>query len=142
MKTAAFPFALLILAGWATCGVAQAPRPQPAAFERATALIMVDARDCGWCRKWEREVQAGYVASPEGRAAPLVKRDRRHPDLARFSGLAYTPTFILVSEGAEVGRIVGYAGADFFWGELARLWEKARFQPEQRAEAEVQETVR
>ncbi len=67
---------------------------------------------------------ASYVNSPEGRAAPLVKRDRRHADLKQFTGLAYTPTFILLSQGSEVGRIVGYAGADFFWSEFNRLWQR------------------
>ncbi len=32
-----------------------------------------------------------------------------------------SPTFILIDGGREIGRIVGYPGADFFWGLVAEL---------------------
>ena len=32
--------------------------------------------------------------------------------------ILYTPTFVLMDQGAEVGRITGYAGEEFFWGLL------------------------
>jgi hypothetical protein len=35
----------------------------------------------------------------------------------------FTPTFVLVADGREVGRITGYPGEDFFWGLLQRLIE-------------------
>jgi hypothetical protein len=31
------------------------------------------------------------------------------------SAVIYTPTFIILSNGAEVARIEGYPGEDFFW---------------------------
>ena len=33
----------------------------------------------------------------------------------------FTPTFILVNDGAELGRIEGYLGEDFFWALLGML---------------------
>ena len=36
----------------------------------------------------------------------------------------YTPTFVLVNNGEEVGRILGYPGEDFFWGLLDRMIDK------------------
>ena len=33
----------------------------------------------------------------------------------------YSPTFVLVDQGREVGRMEGYTGEDFFWGLLERL---------------------
>jgi hypothetical protein len=36
----------------------------------------------------------------------------------------YTPTFVLVDRGREIGRIVGYPGEDFFWELLAGLIKK------------------
>ncbi len=36
----------------------------------------------------------------------------------------YIPTFVLIDEGKEVGRIEGYPGEDFFWGMLGKLLEK------------------
>ncbi len=37
------------------------------------------------------------------------------------SPILYTPTFVLVAGGREIGRIEGYAGEHFFWGQLERL---------------------
>lgn len=36
----------------------------------------------------------------------------------------YTPTFILLEDGQEVGRIEGYPGEGFFWGLLGKMLEK------------------
>ena len=97
---------------------AQAQAP---AFAGRTTLVMVDAIDCAYCRKWDREVSQGFAKSAEGRTAPLTRIRKGDARLAGITGLAYTPTFILVVNGREAGRIVGYAGADFFWGELGAI---------------------
>jgi hypothetical protein len=112
-------------------------RADVAGFEGRTTLVMVDAIDCGYCRKWEREVGVGYPKSDEGRTAPLTKIRRGDARLKAFSGLAYTPTFILVVNGQERGRIVGYPGADFFWAELDRLIKRGPMTPDTRAETKL-----
>jgi hypothetical protein len=38
--------------------------------------------------------------------------------------VSFSPTFVLVEQGREIGRITGYPGADFFWGMLAELIQK------------------
>jgi hypothetical protein len=93
-------------------------------FAGRTSLIMVDAPDCAYCRKWDREVSTAYAKSAEGRAAPLSRIRRGDPRLAGIGGLAYTPTFILIVNGREAGRIVGYAGPDFFWGQLDAIVQR------------------
>ena len=35
-----------------------------------------------------------------------------------------TPTFVLVHEGEEVGRLRGYPGDQFFWGLLGGMLER------------------
>ncbi len=97
---------------------------EPRGFAGRTTLIMVDAPGCGYCRKWDREVSGGYTKSSEGLAAPLTRLRRGDPRLSGIGGLAYTPTFILIANGREAGRIVGYAGADFFWGELNAIIQR------------------
>ena len=82
---------------------------------------------CPWCKRWHAEVGIGYAGSAEGKRAPL-----REIELANASrtGIAFaapvnfSPTFVLVEAGREVGRITGYPGADFFWGMLGELITK------------------
>ena len=69
-----------------------------------------------------------YPLTAEGRAAPLRRVDI-HGDLPEGLTLAnklvYTPTFVLVRDGEELGRIEGYPGEDFFWGLLNRMLKEA-----------------
>nr|AFI78371.1 sulfur/thiosulfate oxidation protein SoxS [uncultured bacterium ws101A12] len=97
----------------------------------AVQLIMVEEAGCIWCARWNTEISEIYPKTPEGQAAPLRRidiRDRR-PDGIDFSRpLTFTPTFVLVVDGAEVARIEGYPGEDFFWGLLKmHLTEHAGF---------------
>ena len=34
-------------------------------------------------------------------------------------GVIYTPTFVLIDDGREIARLIGYPGEDFFWPILA-----------------------
>ena len=116
-----FALGLAVLAcNWPAA--AQAP-----AFSGRTTLVMVDAIDCVYCRKWDRDVAPGYAKSTEGRYAPLTRIRKGDPRLAGITGLAYTPTFLLFVNGREAGRIVGYAGPDFFWGELDAIIRRGGF---------------
>jgi hypothetical protein len=104
--------------------------PQPAAAappQSGVKLIMIEDPGCPYCLLWTREVGTAYAASAEGRFAPLVRRYRGHPDVASFANVVYSPTFIVVREGVEIGRIVGYPGADFFWGLLGQILSRAGF---------------
>lgn len=94
-----------------------------------TMLLMVDDPGCIYCAKWEREVESGYRKSDEGAFAPLEKRHKGHADLAGLNSLNYTPTFVLLRNGTEIGRIVGYAGSEWFWGEIEGLFRKAGYVP-------------
>lgn len=110
----AMGFALAMAAGPATAGIGDGLR-----------LLMVDDDGCVYCRKWDAEVGGFYEESAVGRIVPLERRKKRHQDLGPYEPLAYTPTFVLVRDGAEVGRIVGYPGPEMFWAELQRLMVKA-----------------
>lgn len=92
-------------------------------------LIMVEDVGCPYCAKWDREVGAAYPISAEGRFAPLVRRFRRDPDIAFLKGIVYSPTFVVVQNGEEIGRITGYPAADFFWPMLVDILVKAGFKP-------------
>ena len=95
------------------------PRPVPGA-----ELVMFESSLCEWCETWHEEVGGVYGKTPEGAAAPLrrVDIDEPRPDALRhIRGIVYTPTFVLMARGREVGRITGYPGESHFWGLLEQL---------------------
>lgn len=91
-------------------------------------LLMGDEQGCVWCERWTEELGPIYPKTAEGRAAPLLRQDVHDPlpegiELAR--GLHFTPTFVLLVDGQEKGRMEGYPGEDFFWGLLGMMLEDA-----------------
>ncbi|MCP1168013.1 thioredoxin domain-containing protein [Limimaricola litoreus] len=100
----------------------------PAAPLRAELeLVMAEEAGCPWCARWTAEIGPVYPKTDEGRAAPLRRIDIRDlpGDLDLDRRVVFTPTFLLVDDGTEIGRIEGYPGEDFFWGLLGRLIEEA-----------------
>lgn len=94
----------------------------------AAELVMYRRPGCPWCLRWDREIGGVYAKTAVGRQLPLrmVDLDGERPELVLKSPVIYTPTFVLVENGREIGRIEGYAGEDFFWGLLERLAERAQ----------------
>lgn len=91
-------------------------------------LLMAEEEGCMWCARWDSDISVVYPKTPEGHAAPLQRVDIHAtlPDgIALKRPLYYTPTFVLLDEGREVGRIEGYPGEDFFWGLLGVLLRDA-----------------
>lgn len=98
----------------------------PGAAMADLRLVMVEQPGCVYCRAWDDEISAIYPRTDEGRRAPLVRIQLHAPlpeDMRFDRPAAFTPTFVLLQDGDEVGRIEGYPGEDFFWGLLARLLE-------------------
>lgn len=96
-------------------------------IESSLQLVMYEEDGCGWCKAWTEDIGPIYPKTEEGKRAPLRRVDihRERPvDLQEIQGTRFTPTFVLVAEGREVGRINGYPGEDFFWGLLGNLIEK------------------
>lgn len=93
----------------------------------AAELVMFESDLCEWCEMWHAEIGVVYHKTEEGRAAPLRRVDIHDPrpaDLRAARAVVFTPTFVLMSDGAEIGRIVGYPGEDHFWGLLDQLLRK------------------
>ncbi|MFZ4807315.1 MAG: thioredoxin family protein [Hyphomicrobiaceae bacterium] len=94
----------------------------------AAELLMVEQAGCMWCRRWHDEIGPGYPKSAEGQLAPLRRIDLGTvPEGVTLKlPVTVTPTFVLVDNGREVGRLTGYAGANFFYGMLAPLLDKLK----------------
>ncbi|MEM1428811.1 MAG: hypothetical protein AAGG09_05065 [Pseudomonadota bacterium] len=99
----------------------------PAALRAETILLMAEEAGCMWCARWNKEIAPIYPKTAEGDAAPLVRYDLRRdtPDVEFDRSVRFTPTFILVDDGRELGRIEGYPGEDFFWGLLGIMMTDA-----------------
>lgn len=88
---------------------------------RAAELVMFESPGCPWCEAWDEEVGVVYHKTEAGRRAPLRRvmiEAPRPADLAQVDGIVYTPTFVVIHDGREVGRILGYPGDNHFWGLL------------------------
>lgn len=95
-----------------------------AAQTQAAELLMFRRAGCPWCQAWDEAIGPVYPKSDLGRRLPLraVDLDRDPPlavSLAR--PVRFTPTFVVVEDAREVGRIEGYPGENFFWGLLDKL---------------------
>jgi hypothetical protein len=124
--TGLFTAALLLV--WTLCAGTLAADAQSLGSS-PVILLLIEDRGCPYCARWDRDVGPGYARSPEGQFAPLVRRYRGSPDVSFLDGVVFSPTFLVLKDGKEVGRIVGYAGPDFFWSELSALLAKAGFPP-------------
>ena len=90
----------------------------------AAELVMFAQDGCPYCERFDRQIAPIYERTDEGRIAPLRRVDIHRsipPDLNFIAMERFTPVFVLVDQGREIGRIRGYPGEDNFWGLLAGL---------------------
>jgi hypothetical protein len=93
-------------------------------FAGAAELVMVDVAWCSYCAKVRREVAPSYGETAAGKVAPLRKVSplKSWPqDLAAVTPAPFTPVFILVDRGREIGRFMGYTDAAAVWAKLNPL---------------------
>jgi hypothetical protein len=104
----------LVLAFW--CGLA-------AGGARAeTRLVMFGTADCGGCRVFYLESLQDYWTSEESTAMPLSIVDAAALGTAGNAlraPLSTYPTFVLMRDGREIGRIDGYPGREVFFATMA-----------------------
>lgn len=94
---------------------------------QASELLMFERDGCVWCQRWDREIGPVYDKTAEARVLPLRRintGDHAAGGITLASPVRFTPTFVVVDNGREVGRITGYINDDAFWGLLAALASK------------------
>ena len=74
-------------------------------------LLMAERPGCTWCERFNKELAAIYPKTVEGVAAPLVRYDitQGKAPASLVSAVHFTPTFILIEDGIEIGRIEEHA---------------------------------
>lgn len=94
---------------------------------RQAELVMLEQKGCIYCERWHSQIGPIYPKTWEGRTAPLRVVDIDEdipPDLASIAIDRLTPTFVLVEDGAEIDRLRGYPGDEFFWFLLDAMLKK------------------
>ncbi len=87
-------------------------------------LWMFTSPECAACAQFEREVGRSYVKTAEARLAPLHRQPlaASRPESLKAAGpVIGTPTFVLMENGREQGRIEGYSSDELFWMRLTAL---------------------
>ncbi|MGM4917409.1 thioredoxin fold domain-containing protein [Tardiphaga sp. 813_E8_N1_3] len=89
----------------------------------ASELLMFERDGCVWCARWNREIAPVYDKTDEAKLLPLrrIDMDRdKSPGVALASPVRFTPTFLIVDNGREIGRITGYMNDESFWSLLGK----------------------
>jgi len=103
--------------------LAGAQRPTDAAAEFTTEaqsaieIVVIEARGCPMCQLFRDEIAPIYRATARSSRAPLRFVDVAHADLETMgltSPVEIIPTVVLMREGTEVDRLVGYTGPEIF----------------------------
>jgi thioredoxin-related protein len=95
-----------------------------ATLAQASELVMFEQGGCVWCAKWNREVAPIYEKTTEAKVLPLRRIDidrQNSAGIVLSDRVLYTPTFVVVDNGREIGRITGYSSDQSFWGLLDGL---------------------
>jgi thioredoxin-related protein len=90
----------------------------------ATELVAFETGTCPYCRVFNSSEAEHYKITAEGRRAHLRIVDINAPKPAELSSVTDiwgTPTFVLVDNGKEIGRILGFQGAESFYSSLDDL---------------------
>jgi hypothetical protein len=116
--------AAILLVFWIGTGLSPATANAAQDLHPSGQLLMVTSSHCPWCEAFEDEVGHGYARTKDAEILPLRRHDfyaAMPADLVHITPATMTPTFIILKNGEEVGRIIGYPGAELFWWRLSEF---------------------
>lgn len=117
---------IAIVATPATC--ARAPAPAVLASTNMEVLVF-EVDNCAYCRLFRRDVLPQYLRSKRARVAPIRFVDARRADPGRYgltAPLSMVPTVVVLQDGREQGRIVGYTGPEPFFHMISQILGPSR----------------
>lgn len=95
--------------------------------DTAFELAMFERSGCVWCARCDRDISPTYPKTSVGQRAPLRRFNLDHGQPRTVSldtPVRFTPTFVLLAGGKEVGRITGYQNDAAFWGLLEAMVDR------------------
>lgn len=126
-----------LLAGLAVSAVSLLAPPQSTAGVDPSApvgsdinmqLVVMEAEGCTYCGLFRRDVLPAYQTSVHAKDVPvrfLDVNDVEKSNLALDTPIAIVPTFVVVKDNREVGRIPGYTGPENFFHAIKYLISSA-----------------
>jgi thioredoxin-related protein len=87
-------------------------------------LVVMEAPGCVYCTLFRRDVLPSYTASQQAKDLPIRFVDL-NDEAANALGLDgpidVVPTFVVMKNNHEVGRIPGYMGPEFFFHSINHI---------------------
>lgn len=81
-------------------------------------LVVLEVKGCVYCDVFRRQLLETYKSSKQGKKAPIRFVDINDPalgDLGLTEPIGMVPTFVMLEDNQEIGRIPGLMGhQDFF----------------------------
>jgi hypothetical protein len=112
--------------GLAALGLVSVARGDAAAATGDVRLVMFEMSGCSNCRQFRAEMKDRYEASAIGARMPLEIHD--YQVARRIFRLKYaitaTPTFVVMQDGYEQERFIGFAGVGAFTRKVTQLDRK------------------
>jgi thioredoxin-related protein len=87
-------------------------------------LVVMEADGCIYCGLFRRDVLPSYEASDSGKDMPIRFVDVNDVDKTGIefeSPVDILPTFVIVKDNREIGRIPGYMGPEDFFHSISYL---------------------
>ncbi len=106
----------------------QAAHDGKAARSSSVELLVFEHPDCVYCRVFRRDVVPQYQEATQAARAPLRFIDIEKTDtegLGLKAPINTVPTAVVVKDGREIDRIVGYWSPGNFFKMLAYIMSKA-----------------
>ena len=81
-------------------------------------LVVMESPGCSYCDIFRRDVLPAYEASERGKELPVRFVDVNDAATAKLelqTPVDIVPTFVIVKDNKEIGRIPGYVGPENFY---------------------------
>lgn len=98
----------------------------------AAQMLVLEQPGCPYCAKFEKEIAPIWDKTDEGKKAELRRVDITQDwpeDINSIEKSRLTPTFVLIEDGKELGRLRGYPGDQYFWYLIDELLAKLPEKP-------------
>ena len=116
--------AIMVLALSAGAGPVGAKGDPAVIATPTTELVVFETSDCAYCLIFRKNIAHLYQQMPQSRSVPMrfVKlEDTTTAGLELNEPVNIAPTIILIRDGQEIDRIIGYTAPDLFFDMVNHL---------------------